>query len=205
MKNTFTLLLFLSAVSFSFGQTNSFFNQTEFGPMFGRVQSWDDNFDTRINFSIQTFNGVRVDPDHAVGLLIGLDSYPSLRIMPIAFGWRGFMNSSKRHVPYAGLDIGYGSAWLEKRITTQWGETWYEGGLLIHPSIGIKRKAKHGNHHFTWSIGYKRQHAFFYEANQIVPNPIQFENSNMLPPGYQSIREEAYAFNNLTFKWGIIF
>ena len=172
--------------------------------MIGRVKIWDNNFDSRMNFSIQSFNGVRIDKNHAIGFLLGLDTYPSFNLMPMAFGWRGFLEKGKRNTPIAGFDIGMGSAILEKREVNEWSETWYEGGLLVSPQIGLRRNSKKGTHAFTWTLGFKRQHAYFYEG---VRNVFGTANAtvNRLPPGFSSIREEAYVFNSLLFKWGLLF
>jgi hypothetical protein len=204
MKTAFFLFLILIFwQEQSFAQQKTYINHTELGPMFGRVKVSENNFDPRINFSFQTFNGARINRYHAVGFLIGLDTYPNFNLIPMAFAWRGFWEKGKRSTPFAGLDLGKGSAILEKREVNEWGENWYEGGFLFSPSLGIRRKGKKGKNDFTWSMGFKRQQAYFYEGFR------DFTNSNNagtgLPPGFSSVREEAYIFNSLIFKWGMIF
>jgi len=201
------LFLFLALLLWfnpAFAQNKVYINHTEFGPMIGRVKVWDNNFDPRVNFSIQSFNGVRIDKNHALGFLLGLDTYPNFNLVPMAIGWRGFLEKGKRTTPFAGFDIGKGSAILEKREVNEWGETWYEGGFLASPQIGLRRNSKKGTHAFTWSLGFKRQHAFFYEGVRDFFGTGTTQANN-LPPGFSSVREEAYVFNSLLLKWGLMF
>lgn len=207
MKKEISLLFFLVFLfdfNPAFSQSGAFINHTEIGPMIGRVKVWGNNFDPRINFSFQTFNGVRIDKHHAVGFLIGLDTYPNFNLVPMAIGWRGFLEKGKRTTAFAGFDIGKGSAILEKREVNEWSERWYEGGFLGSPQIGVRRNSKKGTHAFTWSVGFKRQHAFFYEGIRDFFGNVNQTGSN-LPPGFSSIREESYVFNSLLIKWGIMF
>lgn len=204
-KLLFALALTLSSGISGLAQENSFFSQTEIGPMLGRVKVWDDSHDLRVNFSLESFNGVKVKPNHALGLLLGINSYPDLKLMPIAFGWRGFKENGKRTSPYAGIDIGYASAWMEKRTANEWSEQWYEGGFMFSPSLGIKRNSKNGKRAYTWSLGYKRQYAFFYDGMKSGTGNLSNIGESSLPPGFISIREESYVFNSLLIKWGIAF
>lgn len=197
-------LVFLFGYSPVFSQNGAYINHTEFGSMIGRVKVWNNNFDPRINFSFQTFNGVKIDQHHAVGFLVGLDTYPNFNLVPMAFGWRGFLDKGKRNTPFGGFDIGKGSAILEKREVNDWSETWYEGGFLVSPQIGVRRNSKKRNHAFTWSLGFKRQHAFFYEGVRDFFGTPNSSGSN-LPPGFSSVREESYVFNSLLVKWGVMF
>lgn len=197
-------LIFLFGFNPVFSQEKAFISHTEIGPMIGRLKVWDNNFDARVNFSFQTFNGARINKYHAVGFLVGLDTYPSFNLVPMAFGWRGFLDKEKRNTPFAGFDIGKGSAILEKREVIEWSETWYEGGFLVSPQIGIRRNSKKGNHAFTWSLGFKRQHAFFYEGVRDFFGTTNRQDGN-LPPGFSSVREESYVFNSLLVKWGVMF
>lgn len=197
-------LILLTGLGQSHAQEKAFINHTDIGLTFGQVKVWEGNYDTRVNFTFQSFNGARVSPNHAVGFLIGVDTYPNLTLMPLAFGWRGFMEKGKRTSPFAGFDLGYSSAWMENRTSNEFSEQWYEGGLYLSPMVGIKRNSKNDNHAFTWSIGYKRQYASFYDGIRELQGGNSV-NSNNLPPGFSSVREEAYIFNSLVVKWGLVF
>lgn len=195
-----TVLLFQLLVIQTNAQHSNYVNHTELGPLLGKI---NDN-DRRVNFSIQSFNGIRIHSHHAVGFLVGIDSYPGFVLMPISLGWRGVWDKRNRTSPYASLDIGYGSALLEKRRKENFMESWYEGGLLLSPAVGIQRKSKKSSHSFTWSIGLKHQKASFYEGIRI-PGLSSGTDNPKLPPGFRSVREEAYILNSLFIKWGMAF
>ena len=194
------LLLFQFLAIPGHGQFSAFVNHTEIGPLIGQVN--DTN--RRLNFSFQSFNGVKFHPNHSVGFLIGLDSYPGFNLMPLALGWRSILDKGEMTSPYLSLDIGYGSAWLENRQRENQMEYWYQGGFMVSPAIGIQKRSKNGGHAFSWSIGYKKQNASFYEGHKV--SGLSKETSNpLLPPGFQSVREESYVLNSLFIKWGIVF
>jgi hypothetical protein len=92
---------------------------------------------------------------------------------------------------------------LEKKVETEWTESWYEGGLFMNPSIGIRRQSKKRNHSYFLSIGYKRQEANFFEGSKEI-GFSSFRDAS-LPPGFISVRKEEYVFNSLVLKWGLIF
>lgn len=200
------LLLTLIIYSFlgeAYSQEKTFFSQTEVGASFGKVKTDFEGYTTRVNFSFQTLNGVWINKYHATGFLVGVDTYPNLTLMPLGLGWRGFMDKGKRHSLFAGMDLGAASAMLEKREETEWTESWYEGGLFLNPSIGIRRQSKKGKHASVLSIGYKRQEANFYEGSKEI-GFSSFRDAS-LPPGFISVRKEEYVFNSLVLKWGLIF
>lgn len=195
-----TVLLFQLLAIQAYAQTGNYVNHTELGPLIGKI----NDTDTRVNFSIQSFNGIRIHPHHAMGFLVGIDSYPGFVLMPIGMGWRGVWNKGNRTSPYASMDIGYGSALLEKRQKENFMESWYEGGLLLSPAVGIQRKSKNRSRSYTWSIGLKHQKASFYEGIRIPGLSSETDNPK-LPSGFQSVREEAYVLNSLFVKWGMMF
>src|SRR5690554_1133796 len=163
MIRCITVLLFQLLAIQAYAQSGNYINHTELGPLIGKI----NDTDTRVNFSIQSFNGIRIHPHHAVGFLVGIDSYPGFVLMPLGLGWRGVSDKGNRTSPYASLDVGYGSALFEKRQKENFMESWYEGGLLLSPAVGIHRKSKSQRRAFTWSIGLKHQKASFYEGFRI--------------------------------------
>lgn len=183
-------------------QQSTYFNHTEFGASFGGTKAYE-TFNPRLNFSFESFNGVTIHPKHAVGMSIGYDRYPGVDLVPISFGWRGFRDRGGRINIFAASNIGYASAALMKREKTDLVEQWHEGGLMYSASIGIRKKARNNNHAFTWSIGYKRQQAYYFQS-YLDPFFMGF-SSFRLPPGASSIVEEALTFNSLTLKWGFQF
>jgi hypothetical protein len=200
MDRYITVLLFQLLAIQAYAQSGNYVNYTELGPLIGKINETD----TRVNFSLQSFNGIRIHPLHAVGFVVGIDSYPGFVLMPIGMGWRGVWDKGNRTSPYASMDIGYGSALLEKRQKENFMESWYEGGLLLSPAVGIQRKSKNRSRSYTWSIGLKHQKASFYEGIRIPGLSSETDNPK-LPPGFQSVREEAYVLNSLFIKWGMAF
>lgn len=201
MKKFYLLFFILTLVVFG-GNSQSlpYVNQTEMGLLLGKVNEQDK----RINFSVQSFNGVRAHPHHEVGFLIGWDSYPHFSLMPVALGWRGFRDKGRKLSTYASMDIGYASAWTEKRFRENQWESWYQGGLIFSPAIGLRKKSTNRRHAFSWSLGFKRQKASFFEGRK-AQGLILDSSHKKLPPGFLSIREEDYIFNSLFLKWGIVF
>jgi hypothetical protein len=202
LKIILFFLLYMSSVAQAGAQ--KYFNQTDFGVLIGRVEAWENQFDPRLNFTFSTFHGVRILPAHVVGFSVGIDTYPGLRVMPLALGWRGFREKGKKYTWFAGMDLGGGSMILQKTTRTEWSESWFDGGIFISPSIGVRKKPKDGNHSFVWSIGYKRQEASFYEGFYDFSGVQPFFNSN-IPAGFSSVRTEKYAFNSFFVKWGLMF
>jgi hypothetical protein len=100
--------------------------------------------------------------------------------------------------------LGYGSAWLAKRIRENLNESWYEGGLLISPAIGIRRRSKNGGYAFSWSLGFKKQKASYREGVK-SQGLVRNSAASSLPPGFVSVGEEKYVFNSLFIKWGVVF
>jgi hypothetical protein len=200
------LLLFLvlfSGLKETYSQEKSFFSQTDFGTSLGQVKTDFGEYTTRVNFTFQTFNGVRINKYHSTGFLVGVDTYPNLTLMPLGLGWRGFLDKGKRHTLFAGMDLGAASALFEKRVETEWTESWYEGGLFFNPSIGIRRQSKKGKYTAAWSIGYKRQEATFNQGTKEF-GFSSFQHAS-IPPGFNALRKEEYIFNSLVLKWGLIF
>lgn len=207
MKSLFLLLaVFFSSIFSVFGQEKSYFNQTEMGVLFGnRTDSWYGENENRVDFSLITFHGVRFTKNHVVGFSAGLDQYDEISIIPIALGWRGFLGKENRPQLIGGFDIGGGSAVLEKKEETEWYESWYHGGILISPSLGVKLPAKKGKTSLTMSIAYKRQEFEFFQGffePVITPRPF---SSSRLPEGYNSITETSFLYHSLVARIGFIF
>lgn len=182
------------------GQSHNYVNHTEFGILLGKTTGSEQ----RTNFSIQSFNGIKINPYNEVGIVVGHDSYPLVNLVPLAVGWRGMQTVGKRVTPYASFDIGYASAVFNKRNVEGTFESWYRGGLYISPALGIRHQSKDPNLAFSWSIGFKRQQVSYYEGQRTSPLSPTPPNSP-LPPGFTTIREDNYILNSLHLKWGIIF
>jgi hypothetical protein len=204
--NIFAIIVLMMCflVNASMAQQESIFprfiNHTEMGTLLGKVR----DLDKRVNFSIQSFNGVRVNRFHAVGFLVGLDTYPGFNLMPFALGWRGILDKDKKLAPYASLDLGYSSSWMQHKTVDANMEYWKQGGSYFSPSLGILVNPSKSAMVYSLSIGYKRQNAFYYEGFRDPQSQSRIPSED-LPTGCASILKEAYVFNSLYLKMGIIF
>jgi len=199
-KLIFFIPFYFAVIGYAAGQSDYFVNHTEFGVLLGNnIRS-----EPRVNFSFQSFNGIKINPKNEVGILIGHDSYPLVNLVPLAVGWRGMQTVGDKVTPYASFDIGYGSAVFNNREVEGAFESWFQGGLYLSPSLGIRHQSKNPNLAFSWSIGVKRQQVSYYEGHRTSPLSPTPPNGP-LPPGFSRIREDNYILNSLHLKWGVIF
>ncbi|GAA0879655.1 hypothetical protein GCM10009119_26240 [Algoriphagus jejuensis] len=206
------LFIFFLAISIAEGQEKIYYNQTEFGVLAGRgVDNWMGESDTRIDFSIITFHGVRFGKknNHVGGISVGFDQYETISIMPVAFGYRALLGKENKALLIGGLDLGGGMTFLEKTEKNEWGANWYEGGMMVSPSIGGYFPGKAGKTALTISLAYKRQglslFSGVYDPNTASrPRPSAFSASS-LPDGFSSLTETEYLFNSLVIRMGLSF
>jgi hypothetical protein len=170
MKIKFLVLALLSNVVFAQKTPfkKHFVNMTEIGVLMGSVvydqQVWDgwggqttqSNVVRRVNFTMQTFNGLQIKPRLAVGGTVGLDWYSSLSLLPISLGLRYDITgqSAKKVGLFGAFDAGYGFAVVQPDPTGYNSE----GGLMLNPGIGVRFGAKSGRA-FVLTLGYKLQQA----------------------------------------------
>src|SRR5919202_154534 len=139
-----------------------FVNYTEIGGLFGRVAysmnqgGAQETVENKISLTAQTFNGIQLTKQLAVGGVVGIDWYKAALLLPVGAGIRfDFVRHPRKNVRLFGLaDGGYSFAWLHK------GSTGYEtqGGWMINPGIGL-RVGRPAGSAFVLSISYKRQEA----------------------------------------------
>lgn len=208
MKCRFLILSFLTLVFFpSFGQEKVYYNQTELGFLYGNsVDNWSGENKNRLDISAITFHGARISKHHVVGVSLGFDQYESLSVIPFAVGWRGFLGKENKPQLIGGFDFGGGSPLFEEEEKTEWYESWYKGGVMVSPSIGVKLPAKKGNSSLTMTVAYKRQELGYFmgyfERGDIRPLPT---TTSQLLPGYSSMTETSYLFHSLVARIGFIF
>lgn len=169
-----------------------FVNYTEVGSLFGRVAysmnvgGFQETVENKVSLTAQTFNGVQLTRQLAIGGVVGIDWYKAALLMPIGVGVRfDFVRHPRKNVRVYGMaDIGYGFAWLHK------GSTGYEtqGGLMLNPGLGL-RIGRPASTAFILSISYKRQEA--YVQKPIVGNDIS--------------RDENRVYNRLALRAGVAF
>lgn len=207
MKFRLLILCFLT-IHFtpSYGQEKVYYNQTELGVLYGNgADDWSGESKNRIDFSVISFHGAKISKHHVIGFSVGFDQYESLSVIPFAIGWRGFLGNESKPQLIGGFDFGGGSPLFEDKEKTDWYESWYSGGVLVSPSIGVKLPAKKGKTSLSMSLAYKRQGlGFFMGYFDRGDNPRPLASSN-LPPGYSSMTETSYLFHSLVARIGLMF
>ncbi len=150
-----------------------FVNTTELGASFGRnkfqTYAYYSSFypqpiqyqtQNRVNFTLQTFNGIYINPKTAVGLTVGVDSYGPTVLMPISAGIRRSLVQKKQggSIFLGSLDVGYATTWLNED-NTGFKTT---GGLIVCPTIGYKFPMRNGS---AWlmNFGYRFQRAEYQQ------------------------------------------
>ncbi|MCH7398947.1 hypothetical protein MM236_13155 [Belliella sp. DSM 107340] len=193
----FTVLFFTSQFSYSQREVGSYVHHAEIGALLGT-----SNEGERVNFSLQSFHGVQIDKLNTIGFFVGFDTYPDFSLMPIGFGWKHTITPEKKYSLYSSLDLGYGSAWFQKKETENGFQSWDEGGFMASPAIGLRKKDKSGNDKYSFAIGFKKQYARSYEGRLSSGISATVEG---IPPGFDSLFEEKFVFNNLFIRVGMIF
>ncbi len=191
-----------------FFQKHPFVNMTEFGTLFGRNKFTTSSYygigiyypttsfiepqyqvQNRVNFSLQTFNGVYLDKKTAVGITLGVDGYGPTALMPISAGIRRNLVQKKQggSILLGSLDAGYATTWLNED------NTGYKtsGGLMICPTIGYKLPMRNGS---AWLInfGYRYQRAEYKQER--TGDAIYWSESN-----------EVRNYRRLVVRFGIEF
>ena len=110
-----------------------YFNATSIALMFGRPNDFDG---PQAYPSIQTVNGFRFNQYLALGLGVGYNLHDFIGAMPVFLSARGTI-SDKKTSPYYHMDIGYGHAWEESSLVTNWNSS-VEGGLYLNPGAGLQ-------------------------------------------------------------------
>ncbi|WP_140160612.1 hypothetical protein [Algoriphagus antarcticus] len=199
------LIVFLLFSVKCLAQEKIYFGQTEIGFLYGRgVEQWDGNHEERIDVSFMTFHGVHLSKNNVIGFSAGFDQYDEISIIPIALGWRGFLGKEGKPKIFGGLDLGGGSAVFEKKISDEWSKSWYEGGLLVSPSVGISFPSRKDKTALSFSFAYKRQQIsqFYGTLSRAGTQRIA---TDLLPPEFSSLTENSFLFRSFVFRAGLMF
>lgn len=131
-----------------------FVNQTEMGVILGRSTPllFNTTGQSKLNFTLQSFNGYRFGKRFSAGATVGLDWYTTYQVLPVEAGFRLDFPSKSRVSPYFGLDAGYGFMWLQNPPSGYK----FSGGFTYNPSFGLKIDLGKESA-LTFSIGYKYQ------------------------------------------------
>ncbi|MEY3649195.1 MAG: hypothetical protein RLZ13_2080 [Bacteroidota bacterium] len=203
-------LLSWSSMQLAAAQEKGTVTQLELGLLGGKTKDlWEEKTSNRTTLSFTAFHGKEVFRNQNLGFFVGLDDYPSITLLPVGIGWRGFLGKKSKPQFFGSLDLGYGSTVLEKVERTDWSSTWYESGLVFRPAAGIKLPAKKGNWALTASLGYKRQPTYFFEGNhsqtETKPKIPLFRTRDALPKGFSSLNSTSTLYHSLSFQLGILF
>lgn len=204
-----TLTLFIAGLLLicldCLAQNNAYFGQTEIGVLGGRsAEQWDGNTERRTDFTLMSFHGVQIFRNHVVGFSVGIDQYEDVSIIPFAFGYRGFLGKDGKPKIFGGVDLGIGSALLEEAVSDEWSKSWYRGGLLFSPSIGVSFPSRKGHSALSLSVAYKRQDISYFQGSLVGPG-IQTIASDQLPPGFSSLMETENLYRSMVFRIGIMY
>ena len=157
------------------------FNSTYFAVLAGVLEE-----DLILGFGLNNEIGYQFKRQLGLGLGFGIDIYSmgaGERLFPVYGIVRGFL-SSKKIAPYYNLALGYSFGVKSKVFEI----TEAEGGILIHPSIGLRLGTANGAA-VHLNMGYKFQDAFFL--------------INSLRRG--EVFEKEISYKRLTFRLGIAF
>ena len=198
------------SVQVATAQENKRLTQLELGLLGGKSKIlWSEETQNRLNFSFSAFHGKEIKPNHYLGIHLGYDNYPDIQLLPIGLGWRSFLGDEVGPKWIGGLNAGFGTAFLEERTRTDWSSTWREGGVYIHPFLGVTLPAKKGNWALTSSIGYKWQPSSLFEGNHSQPESRPkihpFWTKSALPEGFNSLNKVSSQFHSISFQVGVLF
>ncbi|WP_435352778.1 hypothetical protein [Emticicia sp. SJ17W-69] len=170
-----------------FFHKHPFVNMTEFGVLLGRNKFATNGYygiyyqqpniqyqvQNRVNFALQTFNGIYLNKKTSAGVTLGVDGYGPTVLMPISAGIRRNLVQKKQSgsILLGSLDVGYATTWLNED------NTGYKtsGGLVVSPTIGYKLPMRNGS---AWLInfGYRYQRAEYKQER--TTDPIYWSESN---------------------------
>lgn len=204
------IALYFCGLQISLAQTKPWMTQFEVGLLGGKTKElWEEKTNERTTFSFSAFHGKEVFRNQNLGIFLGLDHYPSVTLLPVGIGWRGFLGKKSGPQFFGGLDLGYGSTVLEKVDRTDWSSNWHEAGLLVRPAVGIKLPAKKGNWALTASVGYKRQPTYYFDGGHSEsgskPKIPLFRTRSALPEGFSSLNSTSILYHSLSVQVGILF
>jgi hypothetical protein len=206
----FTFLFSWCSVQLATAQENKTITQLELGLLGGKSKIlWSEETQNRLNFSFSAFHGKLIIPKHYLGIHLGYENYPDIQLLPIGLGWRSFLGDEVGPKWMGGLNAGFGTAFLEERTRTDWSSTWQEGGVYLHPFLGVTLPAKKGNWALTSSVGYKWQPSSYLEGTHSQPETRPrihpFWTRAALPEGFNSLNKVSTQYHSLSFQVGVLF
>jgi len=146
------------------------------------------------SFTAQTFNGVKIDKwKLEAGITAGVDIYQDMTILPISAGLKWNPLNHRAVSPYISFNAGYGFNWLQRQND----DTKYDGGYILHPSLGMRIKTKNATRIFM-GFGYRQQRAVIRQDIQ----SIGLFYDSFAPMPYLQAKEE-YKFRRISLSFGV--
>jgi hypothetical protein len=200
MKRLSIAMLALSAAFSASAQTKKYTNHNEFsvityGPAF--LES---------GFGLHTFHGLQIHENIALGLNTGVDRYPvngegSKWFLPLSAKVNYVEFPDRKRSFFAGLDLGYSFAFLNKDLVENNFKYEYQGGLVINPQLGWRFKFKNSGKYWSLATGYRYQQ---YSRKDTYTRPsASLPDTNI---GYGTTQiDEKYDLHRFTLQVGFGF
>ena len=180
------IVLLLLAPFFTKAQNFPYVNHSEVGILSatGRAPS----------FTGQTFHGVKIQKwKLEAGISAGVDIYQEMTLLPMSVGFKWNPLNKLPVSPYISFNAGYGFDWLQRQSN----DTKYDGGYVLHPSLGIRIKTKSSTNVYL-GLGFRQQRAVIRQNIQSIG---LFYSSFAPMPDMQA--KEEYKFRRISLSLGM--
>ncbi|WP_333865627.1 hypothetical protein [Sphingobacterium sp.] len=200
MKRLFIALLALLAAFYAGAQTKRYTNHNEFsvityGPAF--LES---------GFGLHTYHGLQFHENISLGLNTGLDRYPvngegSKWFLPLSAKVNYVEFPDRKRSFFAGLDLGYGFAFLNKNISEKNLKYEYQGGVLVNSQLGWRFKFKNSAKYWSLAAGYRYQQ--YSRKDSYIPPSASLPDTD---PWYGKTQiDKKYDLHRFTLQIGVGF
>ena len=183
MRILFIILSFVIFSNHAQAQKLPFTNHTELGLLAGNGIT---------SFSIQTFNGIKIQRWRLEGgISTGLDVYSPIIILPLSGSLTWNPLNSRAVSPFISMNAGYGFGWLQ--ASNDNAKT--TGGYMINPSIGLRIKTKN-TAKLHLGIGFREQKAVTRQASGFYVN-------DFVGGGPDIETQDEYRFRRISLALGL--
>lgn len=182
----FIIVVLLLTSALLQAQNLPFINHTEAGILAatGRAPS----------FTAQTFNGLKINKlKLEAGITAGVDIYQEMTLLPVSAGVKWNPLNNLPVSPYISFNAGYSFNWLQRQSDN----TEYDGGYILHPSMGVRIKTKNANGIFI-GLGYRQQRAVIRQNAQ--PMGLFYDSFGPMP---NMLSKEEYKFRRISLTLGL--
>ena len=146
------------------------------------------------SFTAQTFNGVKIDKwKLEAGITAGVDIYQEMTLLPVSVGLKYNPLNNLPLSPYISMNAGYGFDWLQGQSDN----TKYDGGYVLHPSLGVRIKTKSSTR-VSLGLGFRQQRAVIRQNIQSIG--LFFDSFAPMP---DMRAKEEYKFRRISLSLGM--